>query len=87
MRQAGKGVILQLATENLKKRVDGIIRKEQKARTSVRTLRFIIFVRFMMIVILDNIILFTFFLLVFFMVSVFNSAEIVFFSKFIYFCF
>ena len=37
MRQAGKGVILQLATENLKSTVEAIIKKGQRARTSVCT--------------------------------------------------
>lgn len=37
MRQAGKGVILELATQDLKRKVEKIIKAEQIARTSVST--------------------------------------------------
>jgi hypothetical protein len=36
MRQAGKGVILQLASEGLQSRIEKIIRTEQISRTSLR---------------------------------------------------
>ena len=37
MRQAGKGVILQLATEELNIKIEVIMQKEHNARTEVRT--------------------------------------------------
>jgi hypothetical protein len=36
MRQAGKGVILEMANETLKARIEKIIRSEQLSRTSVK---------------------------------------------------
>jgi hypothetical protein len=39
MRQAGKGVILEVASQDLKKKIEKILKAEQAARTSVSTYR------------------------------------------------
>jgi hypothetical protein len=41
MRQAGKGVILEVASQDLKKKIEKILKAEQAARTSVSTYRLI----------------------------------------------
>ena len=43
MRQAGKGVILEVASQDLKKKIEKILKAEQVARTSVSTYRLIFY--------------------------------------------
>jgi hypothetical protein len=48
MRQAGKGVILEMASETLKARIERIIRSEQLSRTSVKLSSAVLFTQVIM---------------------------------------